>query len=331
MLRCVPEEASYTRPMSGLDQGKRGPAGGGRASHSTEAGTARVEAGAPGAPGDLERLLLRRAQARPQRRIVTCPCGQTLELSAEFHGAALACPSCGAEAPVDDPTAEAPQPGRPQNKDAGAQAILRDPALVAQERAEARQLRRRRIIRTTAAALVLLLIVGGGLIARHYRRQARWVSGGPSVPPIVQRAIRSQVRASHMLENEASGFHRGLYAFTTHWTMSVLSRRPQLRRQLPLVQNELAWFLLTTDDISFHDPVEALPIAEEAVLASQMKRPALIDTYAEALFQNDRIKEAVDAERQAVSLRPKDAFLQGQLEKFERALAAEEASPAEAP
>ena len=284
-------------------------------------------AAAPGstAAKDLERSLQGRRGRPGPARLARCACGQDLDLPEPEQSEALACPVCGAHGPFDTQShGEVPRP-RGGAAAGLSREILRDPALLAQEQHEAHQRRRRRRRRLTGLALVILLIVAGVLVRRHYRAKARWVSGGPAVPALVQQALQTRARAAALLENTPSGYHRALYVFTTRWALAVVARRPALRGQLPLLQNELAWFLLTSDDAEFHDPAEALGLAQEAVTASQLKRPALIDTYAEALFQNQRIAEAVEAERQALSMRPDDAFLAGQVQKFERALAEERA------
>lgn len=276
------------------------------------------------AAADLERCLQRRLDRAGSPGLARCACGQDLSLTDPEQGEPLACPVCGAHGPFDildqDEAPDAGALSAASSWSRQSREILLDPALLAQERADALLKRRRRRRRLTALALVILLSVGGALVRRHYRQKTRWISGGAHVSAIARQAVGMQARAGSLLENHPSGYHRALYVFTARWALGVLGRRPALRRQLPLLQNELAWFLLTTEDLELHDPVEALELAQEAVSASQLRRPALIDTYAEALFQNGRIAEAVEAERQAVSMRPDDAFLARQLEKFERAL-----------
>ncbi len=60
--------------------------------------------------------------------------------------------------------------------------------------------------------------------------------------------------------------------------------------------NNLAWLLATSPQAGQQDPERALDLAGQAVtLAPQA--PFVLDTYAEALFANHRIKEAVAAAR----------------------------------
>jgi tetratricopeptide (TPR) repeat protein len=207
-----------------------------------------------------------------------------------------------------------------QSPDAEAQALLRDPRLEAKEQDEARRRRRRRRILTGALLALLVLVIGLVVLGRTYRRGPRWVSRKTPVPALVQEAAGLHHRAALLLKNKPSTYHRALYTYNLRWLIGVLRRRPELQGNAPRLQNELAWFLLTTDDPEFHDPEEALTLAREAVTASQMKHAAIIDTYAEALYQNARFTEAIEAGQRALARAPDEAHYAKQLKKFEEKL-----------
>ena len=81
--------------------------------------------------------------------------------------------------------------------------------------------------------------------------------------------------------------------------------------------NNLAWLLATCPDPVFQDRKRALELAGRAV---EIKREAFVlDTYAEALFLNERLDEAVQVAEEALSLaRDKQSYYRDQLERFVR-------------
>jgi Zn-dependent protease with chaperone function len=83
--------------------------------------------------------------------------------------------------------------------------------------------------------------------------------------------------------------------------------------------NNLAWAMATTTDKSLFNPAKALELAQKAL--SLKTSPHILDTYAEALFINGRVEEAIVAEEKALDLNPEDRDIyQKQLEKFRKAL-----------
>jgi tetratricopeptide (TPR) repeat protein len=102
--------------------------------------------------------------------------------------------------------------------------------------------------------------------------------------------------------------------------------------------NDLAWLYLTSDDLSLRNPQRGLELALRAVAIS--RAPAILDTAAEARFQNGQPEEAVKLEREALDSYSRFAssqdkrfwaVLQRQLEKFESALKTSETSTAVTP
>lgn len=80
--------------------------------------------------------------------------------------------------------------------------------------------------------------------------------------------------------------------------------------------NNLAWLLATCPDEQFRDGPRALDLALRAV--SLGKEAFIMDTYAEALFVNNRYREAADAAKKALLLsREKTQYYRSQVERFE--------------
>lgn len=95
----------------------------------------------------------------------------------------------------------------------------------------------------------------------------------------------------------------------------------------PELLNEMAWTILTDAWIRGRDLDLALRVAKAAYDASEGKDPAILDTYARALFDTGKREEALEYQRKAVALcEDGQAELKAQLEKtlreYESALAA---------
>ncbi len=139
-------------------------------------------------------------------------------------------------------------------------------------------------------------------------------------------ALREKVIFS-VLEKEAGNSH----AWYLIGTMALekgdldeaekaLKRAIELDPQNPEALNNLSWLYSTANDQRFRRPEEAL---ELALKAAQLRpdEPHILDTLAEALFTNGRIKEAIELEKRATELTrgSKEHYLR-QLEKYERAI-----------
>jgi Zn-dependent protease with chaperone function len=87
----------------------------------------------------------------------------------------------------------------------------------------------------------------------------------------------------------------------------------------PNVLNNLAWLLLTSEDESLRDPERALKLARDA--ASKEKAAHIMDTLAEAYYQNQMYWEAFQAAKQALQLSIDNrSYFNEQLEKMKKAL-----------
>lgn len=84
--------------------------------------------------------------------------------------------------------------------------------------------------------------------------------------------------------------------------------------------NNLAWLLATCPQTDLQDPERALDIAGRAVVLAPQS-PFVLDTYAEALFVNHRIAEAVAAAKKALDLsRDRPDYYQDQVRRFQEYL-----------
>ena len=94
------------------------------------------------------------------------------------------------------------------------------------------------------------------------------------------------------------------------------------------LMNWLAWDILTAEGIVSRDLKLALTAAEAANKATTGQNPAILDTYALALFENDQKQEAVNVQLKAVRLAKQQyadqpemiAELKGRLERFQKAV-----------
>ncbi len=82
--------------------------------------------------------------------------------------------------------------------------------------------------------------------------------------------------------------------------------------------NNLAWLFATCPDQDFRDPERSLNLALKALA---LKRQAFVlDTYAEALFVNNRVSEAILAAQEALEISDsKKIYYRDQLQRFQRA------------
>lgn len=91
-----------------------------------------------------------------------------------------------------------------------------------------------------------------------------------------------------------------------------------------MLLNELAWKILTDKSVRARDLDLALRVARAAMDACDEKDPAIVDTYARALYDTGRKAEALEYQRKAISLATEPQLreeLQKTLEEYERALA----------
>jgi len=82
--------------------------------------------------------------------------------------------------------------------------------------------------------------------------------------------------------------------------LSFYERALKAAPEDPWILNNLAWTLLTTKEASLRNPQRALKLAEKA--ASLKPTPEILDTLAEAYFQNGLLLKACQTEKKALRL-----------------------------
>lgn len=89
------------------------------------------------------------------------------------------------------------------------------------------------------------------------------------------------------------------------------------------ILNEFSWSVITDKDIATPDLDLAFKAAEQAMVLTNKKSPAVIDTFAYVLFKQGKIKEAIEAQEKAISLSDENADtkeFEERLEMFREAL-----------
>lgn len=85
----------------------------------------------------------------------------------------------------------------------------------------------------------------------------------------------------------------------------------------PEIMNNLAWLLLTSNDLGLRDPLKALTLARAA--ATIQPKGYILDTLATAYWANGFVEEAVNAEQQAAFVDPeRRRFYQAQALRFQQ-------------
>ena len=86
--------------------------------------------------------------------------------------------------------------------------------------------------------------------------------------------------------------------------------------QNPRWLNELAWSILTSEDVRQRDLPLATRLAQQALELSESKDGNILDTYARALFDSGRVAEAIECQKKAVAAKPGDADLAATLARY---------------
>jgi tetratricopeptide (TPR) repeat protein len=95
-------------------------------------------------------------------------------------------------------------------------------------------------------------------------------------------------------------------------TVKLYERVLSLDENQPIALNNLAWILVTANDVELRDKKRALVLAERAVALE--RSPVFLDTLAEALYANGYAQEAVETIKEAIGL------AKGNVEYYKRQL-----------
>jgi Flp pilus assembly protein TadD len=98
-------------------------------------------------------------------------------------------------------------------------------------------------------------------------------------------------------------------------TIKLYERVLSVDGNQPIALNNLAWILVTADQVELRDKKRALALAQRAV--SLERSPVFLDTLAEALYRNGFAQEAVETIQEAIALaRDNVEYYKRQLLKF---------------
>ena len=79
--------------------------------------------------------------------------------------------------------------------------------------------------------------------------------------------------------------------------------------------NEIAWTILTEEEVKSRDLDLALKVAKKANEVSGGEDPAILDTYARALFDNGKVDEAIEVQKKALELAKDHKAMRKELEE----------------
>ena len=98
-------------------------------------------------------------------------------------------------------------------------------------------------------------------------------------------------------------------------TIKLYERVLSLDENQPIALNNLAWILVTANEVELRDKKRALALAQRAVALE--RSPVFLDTLAEALYANGFAQEAVETIKEAIDLaRDNVEYYKRQLLKF---------------
>jgi len=103
----------------------------------------------------------------------------------------------------------------------------------------------------------------------------------------------------------------------------------ELDLQSPEILNEIAWTILTGEQVKQRDIPLATRLAKKALDATAGQNANILDTYARALFDAGLVGEAIEYQKQAVAAVPGDDDFAATLRRYEAAAEAAAAPAAE--
>ncbi|HOE00755.1 MAG TPA: thioredoxin domain-containing protein [Kiritimatiellia bacterium] len=95
----------------------------------------------------------------------------------------------------------------------------------------------------------------------------------------------------------------------------------------PGILNEIAWHILTGEDVQHRDLPLATRLAKKAVELTAERRGEILDTYARALFDAGQVAEALAWQQKAARVAPNDREIADTLQRYQAA--AQSAAPAQ--
>lgn len=146
-------------------------------------------------------------------------------------------------------------------------------------------------------------------LLRDYQMAATAGKGGTNLARIEKLVVDSAPAEFNLAEFKEGMALNTLFAayYRAATGQGAAGKLPELAKQLGEVKtkngillNEWAWTILTDERIKTRDLTLAAQLAKAAVEVSDAKEAGILDTYARALFDSDRVAEAVDWQKKAI-------------------------------
>ncbi len=164
--------------------------------------------------------------------------------------------------------------------------------------------------------LTAMVLVGIGGYQLNFGQTGKYLN-----EKFFETAIKNEISHNHENNGELYGMLGDLYFGRNSFKQAATAYQTALDKlpESAIVLNNFAWLLSTCEDTDIRDHKRALVLASKA--AAMEKAPHIMDTLAESLFVNGRIREAVQAATTALDLaKTNRTYYKGQLEKFQAAL-----------
>lgn len=87
----------------------------------------------------------------------------------------------------------------------------------------------------------------------------------------------------------------------------------------PAILNEIAWDILTNEEVQHRDLPLATRLAKKAVELTAERRGEILDTYARALFDAGQVAEAIEWQQKAARVAPNDREIAETLQRYQAA------------
>lgn len=161
------------------------------------------------------------------------------------------------------------------------------------------------------ALVIMVVIVTTWQLGNYFEQAAR--PGAEFAEGFVARKVEAEPNNPLWLHLQGD-----MLAGQKHYGEAVAAYEKSLSFQAdnPEVLNNLAWLWLTAEKEGWRDPVRALDLARRAAAISE--RSHILDTLAEAQWQNGESAQAVATERRALDgARENRQYFRDQLEKFQ--------------
>jgi len=135
--------------------------------------------------------------------------------------------------------------------------------------------------------------------------------------------VKSLAEISRKLEEEAEKLGKLMEEYFTAVSASTDAKGAaeigakilELAKKNAMALNQFAWTILAAEEIKARDLKLALQAGKAAYDACKGQDPAIVDTYARALFDNGQVKEAIEQQKKAIELAGDSKEMKTEFEK----------------